>query len=296
MPGHTVTINLTINGSKSSEIDDPAGKKKSHGLIFTFSPDNYQPMQIKYEYEVLSGALRVATSADGQDDMIKFEAGFVGLKLIKEVYINSDLEAPVKVLSVHSSDPRIIPIQKKDVLEANSRDAMIDLIYDPSQHSQTPSRQVKTGEEIQADWQKSSWNLSDLHTDNLSKVISGALGTVTNEDVALYRGHQNAKLLQPIWINDDNDVIEEIRAVLTVETSVVDSIEIPVTATVVRPEILSESLMEFGAVQIGAQKSHDLELFNPFDETIFLNLFIGRNTVKMNEEIKRINEYKIYEQ
>ena len=127
-------------------------------------------------------------------------------------------------------------------------------------------------------------------------MISGALSTVTNEDVALYRGHQNAKLLQPIWINDDNDVIEEISAVLTVETSVVDSIEIPVTATVVRPEILSESLIDFGSVQIGAQKSHDLELFNPFNETIFVNLFIGRNTVKMNEEIKRINEYEIYEQ
>ena len=135
-----------------------------------------------------------------------------------------------------------------------------------------------------------------MHTDNLSKVISGALSTVTNEDVALYRGHKNAKLLQPIWINDDNDVIEEISAVLTVETSVVDSIEIPVTATVVRPEILSESLIDFGSVQIGAQKSQDLELFNPFNETIFVNLFIGRNTVKMNEEIKRINEYEIYEQ
>lgn len=87
-------------------------------------------------------------------------------------------------------------------------------------------------------------------------------------------------------------MIEDIYAVITVKTSIVGSIQIPVTAYVTRPKILVERFVDFGGVQVGSYKTRDLELKNPFNETLYVNLFIGRNTVEANDEVQRLNNYQ----
>ena len=65
--------------------------------------------------------------------MIKFDPGFVGLKQLKQVKIKSDIQIPVNVLSIHSTDARIMPVIKKNVLEPLGEEVILDLLFDPSQ-------------------------------------------------------------------------------------------------------------------------------------------------------------------
>ena len=134
-----------------------------------------------------------------------------------------------------------------------------------------------------------------MHTDHLSKVISEALNTVTQEDIALYRGNLNQQIITRSWLNEklDEDGEEEkevIDAIVTVQTSVIEDIKIPVTFAVVKHQIFTEEIIDFGTVQIGSQKSRNLNLYNPFNETIFVNIFVGRNTIQMIDQTKRIND------
>lgn len=96
------------------------------------------------------------------------------------------------------------------------------------------------------------------------------------------------------WISLGLDRYEEISAVVTVQTSVVEDLKIPVSAKVVKPQIFSEEIVDFGGVQVGTQRMHSLELHNPFEETIFFNLFIGRVTNHISTEAQAIEEFNAY--
>ena len=64
------------------------------------------------------------------------------------------------------------------------------------------------------------------------------------------------------------------------------------TAYVTKPRILIDRFVDFGGVQVGSYKTRTLELQNPFNETLYVNLFIGRNTVEANDEVQRLNNYQ----
>ena len=59
-----------------------------------------------------------------------------------------------------------------------------------------------------------------------------------------------------------------------------------------KPNIIVDRFIDFGGVQVGSYKSRSLELKNPFNETLFVNLFIGRNTIEANNEVERLNNYQ----
>ena len=117
---------------------------------------------------------------------------------------------------------------------------------------------------------------------------------MNEDDVSLWRSYQSQSLTSPTWIEGNwiQGVIEDIHAEITIKTNIVSSIKIPVTAYVTKPRILVDRFIDFGGVQVGAYKSRSLELQNPFNETLFVNLFIGRNTIEANDEVERLNNYQ----
>lgn len=66
----------------------------------------------------------------------KFEPGFVGLEQVREVKMKSDFQVPVEILSIHTTDARIMPVIKKTVVEPGLEQAVIDLHFDPGQSTQ----------------------------------------------------------------------------------------------------------------------------------------------------------------
>lgn len=70
------------------------------------------------------------------------------------------------------------------------------------------------------------------------------------------------------------------------------NLEIPVTAFVTKPKIIIDRFIDFRGVQIGSYKTHSMALQNPFNETLYVNLFIGRNTIEANDEVQRLNNYQ----
>ena len=117
---------------------------------------------------------------------------------------------------------------------------------------------------------------------------------MTEDDVALWRSYMSQSVTPPTWIEKDwiSGIIEDIHAVVTIKTNIVGSIEVPVSAHVTKPKILMNRFIDFGGVQVGSYKTQSLELQNPFNETLYINLFIGRNTIEANSEVQRLNNYQ----
>jgi hypothetical protein len=84
---------------------------------------------------------------------------------------------------------------------------------------------------------------------------------------------------------DSIDVLEEIDCKVTIKTNVLDQISVPVKAVVTKPTIIKEKMLDFGVTQVGSHKKASIELHNPFNETLYLSLFLGRNTEYINDEI-----------
>lgn len=126
-----------------------------------------------------------------------------------------------------------------------------------------------------------------MNISNYTQVISEALKTVNEDDVALWRSYQSQNLMLPTWIEGNwiQGVIEDIHAVVTVKTNIVGSIQIPVSAQVTKPKIISDRFFDFGGTQVGSYKTKSLKVVNPFNETLYVNLFIGRNTVESVDEV-----------
>ena len=45
--------------------------------------------------------------------------------------IRSEFEIPVDILSIHSTDSRVMPIIKRNVLDPHSEDVILELVFDP---------------------------------------------------------------------------------------------------------------------------------------------------------------------
>lgn len=116
---------------------------------------------------------------------VRFNAGFVGLEQVREVKLKSDFQVPVEVLSVHTTDARVQPVIKRNVIEPGKEQGVIDLHFDTGL-SATSS--MDKNEHLKG-FQKTSWRLSELNIANFKTLISEALSSVSEHDVALWRSY-----------------------------------------------------------------------------------------------------------
>ena len=62
---------------------------------------------------------------------MKFSPGFIGLEQVKEVKMKSDFQVPVEILSIHTTDARIMPVIKKSIVGPLEEAPVLDLLFDP---------------------------------------------------------------------------------------------------------------------------------------------------------------------
>ena len=72
-----------------------------------------------------------------------------------------------------------------------------------------------------------------------------------------------------IYNKSDAEILERIEAKLTIKTNIVDQIEIPVHGFITEPKILHAKSIDFGKVQLGSKRSERVEIYNPFNETLY---------------------------
>ena len=115
---------------------------------------------------------------------------------------------------------------------------------------------------------------------------------INENDIALWRSFNQQLKTTMKYGPDSMDVLEEIDCKVTIKTNVLDQINIPVKAVVAKPSIIKERILDFGVTQVGSHKKASIELHNPFNETLYLSLFLGRNTEYINNELEKMGGVK----
>ena len=62
----------------------------------------------------------------------------------------------------------------------------------------------------------------------------------------------------------------EINAQITIETNVIQSITLPIKAFLTKPTIVSDEVIDFDVVQVGAVQSRNIRIFNPSEDTLMI--------------------------
>lgn len=129
-------LTFSLEGIIASLKAGRAGEKQTHAVDFSFLPLAYESFSVRYSYQVLPGTLSLVQSE------VRFDPGFVGLEQLKEVRLKSDFQVPVDILSIHTTDARIMPVIRKTIVGPGEETAVLDLIFDPSQPTKESSSQA----------------------------------------------------------------------------------------------------------------------------------------------------------
>lgn len=114
--------------------------------------------------------------------------------------------------------------------------------------------------------------------------MAEALSVISGDDIALWRSKKQKS--KEIYSKSDAGILEKIDAKLTIKTNIVDQIEVPVRGFVTEPKILHAKSIDFGEVQLGSKRSEKVEIFNPFNETLYFQLFIGPSVEALEDKEK----------
>ena len=88
-------------------------------------PLAYEAINVSYSFQVLPGGLSLVQNE------VKFAPGFIGLEQVKEVKMKSDFQVPVEILSIHTTDARIMPVIKRSIVDPLEEAPVLDLLFDP---------------------------------------------------------------------------------------------------------------------------------------------------------------------
>jgi hypothetical protein len=176
-----------------------------------------------------------------------------------------------------------VTVQKKNSSEILQRVSNTELI-------DTLSNKI-TDEMIRRSFHMDSVKAHDTIFNSAESVIGQPSLTVF--DIAAWRTKRFQVKNPPMYFQGRwlRDVIEPIEATVTIKTSIVDKIEIPVRAFLVEPRILVVKDIDFGKVQIGTQAFSDVTVSNPFNHTLAIEFYIGRNYLKHTH----LSEKKAYD-
>ena len=174
----------------------------------------------------------------------KFEPSFPGLYQKKVIYAKSSFNFPLNVLSLTSSDERIIPQLLTDKLYPKNKTAIIEVNFDPS----------KTY------FIKEDLNQFELNMSN----------TLTYRELYLWKAKE--KFFNKLGSRGRT----EINANVTITTSM-DKGDINFKSFLIKPNLLKKEEIDFGLVQIGEPINAYIEGINPSDKMLLIKLVLAND-------------------
>ena len=194
----------------------------------------------------------------------KFEPSFPGLYQKKVIYAKSSFNSPINVLSLASSDERIIPKLLTDKLYPKNKTAIIEVKFDPS----------KTY------FIKEDLNQFEL---NMSNVL-------TYRELYLWKAKE--KFFNQLGSRGRT----EINANVTITTSM-EKGDINFKSFLIKPNLLKKEEIDYGLVQIGEPTNAYIEGINPSDKMLLIKLVLAddnygdiNNNLMFNEKDKNLLE------
>jgi hypothetical protein len=194
----------------------------------------------------------------------KFEPSFPGLYQKKIIYTKSSFNFPLNIISVSSSDERIIPQILTDKINPKNRTALIEVNFDPS----------KTY------FIKEDLNQFELNMSN----------TLTYRELYLWKAKE--KFFNKLGSTGRT----EINANVTIKTTI-DKGEINFKSFLIKPNLSKKEEIDFGLIQTGKSTSTYIEGINPSDKMLLIKLILAddnfgdvNNNSMFNEKDKNLLE------
>ena len=219
-------------------------------LRFTEPETETGSLQIFAQNEAMKISFR-AEGAVGEIYMnpvpLHFPPSFSGRVLQKSLYLRSTFEQNVRIISVASSDPRIIPILTNRTLYSQKRDEIGYIAFDPSQRDPL---QVK---EPAASAPRLSPPGSPLTPEDLREVEHRRL-----QWDLLQRGEGST----------------DIEAIVIFTTDVGYTVEVSVLASLTQPSLFTEDVLDFSYTLVGKLSNNGqmVPVHNPSDQRVHVQL------------------------
>ena len=185
----------------------------------------------------------------------KFEPSFPGLYQKKIIYTKSSFNFPLNIISVTSSDERIIPQQLSDKIVPKNKTALIEVSFDPS----------KTY------FIKEDLNQFELNMSNI----------LTYRELYLWKAKE--KFFNKLGSTGRT----EINANVTVTTSI-DKGDINFKSFLIKPNLSKKEEINFGLTQIGKPINAYVEGINPSDKMLLIKLILA------NEHFGDVNNNSMF--
>ena len=194
----------------------------------------------------------------------KFEPSFPGLYQKKIIYTKSSFNFPLNILSVTSSDERIIPKVLTEKIYPKNRTALIEVNFDPS---------------------KTYFIKEDLNHYELN--MSNAL---TYRELYLWKAKE--KFFNKLGSTGRT----EINANVTITTNI-DKGDINFKSFLIKPNLSKKEEIDFGLIQTGKSINTYIEGINPSDKMLLIKLILAddnfgdmNNNSMFNEKDKNLLE------
>ena len=232
-------LNIIINPKTalllSINIKTPNRKNKTllEGDIF-LAFNNQSGITISSKINVLIGDFSISPSN------IKFDPAFPGLVQSKIIFCRNSYQKPLDIISVTSSDERIVPILLANKVEPGNKISIIEIYYKPDMNS--------------------------LIKDYLPEIDMHK--SLTYKDLFLWKKNEE------YWNELGKNGKTEINANISVVTSLKKKI-INVRTFLIKPNLVKKEEIDYGLIQVGKVVEKYIEGYNPSDSVLEIKLFLA---------------------
>ena len=171
---------------------------------------------------------------------IKFEPAFPGIVQNKIIFCKNTYQLPLDIISVSSTDDRIIPILLTDKVAPGNKTSIIKIVFKPDTNS----------------------------------LIKDSITELDMEKSLTYRELYLWKKNEEYWNDLGQNGKTEINANITVVTSLKTKI-INVRSFLIKPNLIKKEEIDYGLVQIGQLEEKNIEVYNPSDSILEMKLFLA---------------------
>ena len=236
---NNLNLNLTIYPKTalllSVNIQSKNTKNKTllEGDIY-LSFNNKSGVTISTKVNILIGDFSISPSN------IKFEPAFPGLDQSKIIFCRNTYKVPLDIISVSSTDDRIVPILLTNKVETGKKTSIIEILFKPDMNS------LIKDYKRELDMKKS----------------------LTYRELYLWKKNEE------YWNNLGQNGKTEINANITVVTSLKTKI-INVRSFLIKPNLVKKEEIDYGLIQVGQLVEKYIEGYNPSDSVLEMKIYLA---------------------
>ena len=232
-------LNLTIYPKTALllSINIKTKNKKNKTLLegdLYISFSNNSGVTLSNKVNVLIGDFSISPSN------IKFEPAFPGLDQSKIIFCRNTYQTSLDIISVSSTDDRIVPILLTNKVEPGNKISIIKILFKPDMNS--------------------------LIKDYISEIDMKK--SLTYKE--LYFWKKNEEFWNDLGQNGKTEINANINVVTSLKTKIIN-----VRSFLIKPNLVKKEEIDYGLIQVGQLVEKYIEGYNPSDSILEMRLFLS---------------------